>query len=151
TWLGDIVICARFESACLTHLLRFGGQDNDGHDWIPRPQGFANSITVFVGQHQIEQDTIRRPLGGRLEPFGTTSLGMYLKPLEFESIAQASHNVRLVLDDQDLLTLATTGMGLHAATLPARRKGNPQMERRPLTWATGNLDTTSVGFGNMAD
>jgi hypothetical protein len=109
--LGQIVVCAQFETHDAVGFLSLGGQHQD-RDIGHRPDAPARLEAVEIGQHHIENDGVGRiapqrrqtALGGGRKLDGETASG--------KIVAEHGGEPRIVVDDQDFLR--------HAARSPFR-------------------------------
>src|SRR5262249_20056010 len=101
--LGDVVIGADLEAADLVRLLRARGQHDDRHDAVLRAQLLADRVAVQVAEHEVEDDAVGSLVARELDALASLERGDDLEALELERVAQAAHDVGLVLDDEDPL------------------------------------------------
>ena len=60
--LGQVIVCAEFETEDTVELGRFGGQHQDGRAAPAPAQGFADLQTVQPRHHQVEDQQVTGPL-----------------------------------------------------------------------------------------
>ena len=77
------------------------GQHQDRRPVVDRPDPAAHLEPVDVGQHQVEDDHVVRPLGG--EPDAVQPGGRHVRGHAFlaQPLLEETHELRLVLDQED--------------------------------------------------
>jgi hypothetical protein len=111
--LRDVVVGARFEAPDLVGLLRLRREDDDRDGLVALAEGLADAVPVVVGEHQVEEDAVGRPVHRGEQALGARATRLDLEAFELERVAKAAHDVGLVLDDEDALLRALgSGRGL---------------------------------------
>ena len=101
--LGDVVVGAGVEAADLVALLRLRGEHDDRHGLVALAQRLAHAVAVVVGEHEVEQHAVGRPVHRGGQTLGTGAARLDLEAFELERVAEAAHDIRLVLDHEDAL------------------------------------------------
>ena len=106
---GDVVVGAHFQAADSVCLLRARGQHDDRQRRVRRAHLFADHEAVQVRQHQIEDDQIGRIVAHQFQSLFARAHRLHVEPFEFQGVAQAARDVRLVLHDQNAFAHASGG------------------------------------------
>ena len=177
--LGDVVVGAGVEAPDLVGLLRTRGQHDDRQDWLLGADLLAHREAVHVGQHQVQQHQIRRAILRQLHTLAPEAARHDLEPLELQRVAQAAHQIRLVLDDQHAPGAQRASpirsrpvrrsfaprhwqLELHARDIAGRnlgrplrhhqrRRGHEHRERRATARRALDVDAAAVRLGDVLD
>src|SRR5262249_31337779 len=122
--LADVVVGAKVETDQAVDLLDPRGDHYD-RNGAERAQLAADLQAVAPGEHQVEQDKVRRMLAAPLDHLQAVRDAMRFKPLGAKVIGLERRQLGLVLDDEDLLHAATGSET--AMRRPPSREGEAAM------------------------
>ena len=99
--LGDVVIGAQLQSPHAVGLLRACGEHDHGNVDATAAQLMAHVPAAHTGHHDVEQDQIRRLAARQVQARLCIGGGKGLEALEAKIVLDASHDLGLVVHDQD--------------------------------------------------